>query len=110
MNGPSGDWPDDVDERVAVEVIMTSGAVGTVDFLIHPAAVEVWFQERRRAVLNRQVLRSWLAAPLMPLVVGEIALSPDRLGDAPGRAALSRSNLLVWTLAPESLAGLRRRM
>jgi hypothetical protein len=110
VNGPSGDWPDDLDERLAVEVTTVSGLPGTVDFLIHPEAVEVWFEKRCRAVLNRRVLRSWLAAPEMPLVVDEVAFSLDQLLDSPGRAALGRSDLLVWTLAPESLAGLRRRM
>jgi hypothetical protein len=107
VNGPSGDWPDDV-ERVAVEVITVSGLSDTVELLIHPDAVEVWFDRRRRAVLNRRVLRSWLAAPQMPLVVGEVAFSLDRIVDGSGGSGLSLSDLLVWTLAPDSVAGLRR--
>jgi hypothetical protein len=110
VNGPSGDWPDDLDEQFAIEVVTVSGAAATVDFLIHLNAVEVWFQERRRAVLNRMVLRNWLAEPHMPLVVDEVAFSLDRMVDFQGRVALSLPDLLVWTLAPEALASLRRRV
>jgi hypothetical protein len=110
VNGPSGDWPEDFDERYAVEVVTGSGSAAMVDFVIRLNAVEVWFQERRRAVLSRRVLRSWLAEPQMPLVVDEVAFSLDRMVDFQGRVALSLPDVLVWTLAPEALAGLRRRV
>jgi hypothetical protein len=108
--GPSGDWPDEVDERFAVEVVTVAGSAATVDFLIHLSAVEVWFQQRCRAVLNRRLLRSWLAEPQAPLVVDEVGFSVDRMVDHQGRVALSLPDVLVWTLAPEALAGLRRRV
>ncbi len=110
MNGPSGDWPEDLDERYAVGVTTGSGMAAMVDFLIHDQAVEVWFQERRRAVLNRWVLRGWLADPHMPLVVDEVAFSLDTMVDSQGRVALSLPDLLVWTLTPDTLDALRRRI
>ena len=110
MNGPSGDWPEDWDDRVTVEVVTASGAAVSVSFLIQPNAVEVWFQERCRAVLNRMLLRSWLAEPAWPLVADEVALSPDATLDFQGRSAFSLPDQLVWTLAPEALAGLRCRV
>jgi hypothetical protein len=117
LNGPSGDWPDDLDERLAVDVVTVSGSAATVEFLIHANAVEVWFQEQCRAVLNRWVLRGWLANPHAPLVVDEVTLSPERTADfefhqgvLPGRIALSLPGVLVWPLAPHTLADLRCRV
>jgi hypothetical protein len=110
VNGPSGDWPDDVDERYGVEVVSGSGSPATVDFWMRADQVEIWFKGQCRAVLNRHVLRCWLAEPQTPLVVGEVAFSLDRIIDAAGRVALSLPDLLVWTLAPEALAALRCRV
>jgi hypothetical protein len=110
VNGPSGDWPDDLDERHTVEVVTTSGSPASVDFRIRPENVEIWFQERRRAVLDRHVLRCWLAEPQTPLVVDEVAFSLDRVADSPARVALSLPDVLVWTLSPDVLAGLRYRI
>ena len=108
MNGPSGDWPDELDERYRTGVITVSGLTVTVDFLIRPEAVEIWFQARRRAILNRHELRCWLAEPYLPLVVGGVALTLEP--DSSGWTALSRSDLLVWTVPPDSLAGLQYRI
>jgi hypothetical protein len=110
VNGPSGDWPDDDDERYGVEVVTGSGSPATVDFWMRADLVEIWFQGKCRAVLNRHVLRCWLAEPQTPLVVGEVALNPDRIAAATDRVAVSMPDLLVWTLAPESLVGLRCRV
>jgi hypothetical protein len=110
VNGPSGDWPDEVDERYGVEVVTGGGSPATVDFRMRADTVEIWFQDQCRAVLNRHVLRCWLAAPQTPLVVDEVAFSLDRMVDSSGRVALSLPDLLVWSLAPEALAGLRCRV
>ena len=110
MNGPSGDWPDELDERYGIGVITVSGLTVMVDFLIRPEAVEIWFQARRRAILNRHKLRCWLAEPYLPLVVGGVALTLEPEPVSSGWSALSRPDLLVWTLPPESLAGLRYRI
>ena len=117
LNGPSGDWPDDLDERLAVDVVTVSGSAATVEFLIHANAVEVWFQEQCRAVLNRWLLRGWLADPQSPLVVDEVTLSPERMADFEfhegvlhGRIALSLPGVLAWPLAPHAVADLRCRV
>jgi hypothetical protein len=115
--GPSGDWPDDLDERFAVDVVTVSGSAATVEFLIHEEAVEIWFQEQRQAVLDRRKLRNWLREPYTPLVVDEVTFSPERMVDFDfhggvfhGRVALSLPGVLVWTLAPHALADLRCRV
>jgi hypothetical protein len=110
VNGPSGDWPDELDEQYAVEVLTVTGSAASVEFLMHPDAVEIWFQDRCCAVLSRRVLRGWLAAPQTPLVVDEVALSPDGMADSQGRFARNLPNVVLWTLAPDALAGLRMRV
>jgi hypothetical protein len=115
--GPSGDWPDDLDERFAVDVVTVAGSAAQVEFLILLETVEVWFQEQCRAVLNRRALRNWLAEPHAALVVDEVTFSPERLVDFDyhggvfhSRVALSLPGVLVWTLAPHALADLRCRV
>ncbi len=115
--GPSGDWPDDLDERFSVDVVTVSGSTAIVEFVIHENAVEIWFQEQCRAVLDRQALRGWLADPHSPLVVDEVTFRPEPMADfhfhggvLNGRIALSLPGVLVWTLAPHALADLRCRI
>lgn len=110
MNGPSGDWPEDLDERFAIEVVTVSGATAPVDFLIHSNAVEVWFQDQCRAVLSRRLLRCWLAEPQAPLVVDDVAFSLEHMVDAHGGAGFALPDVLVWTLTSNALSGLRRRV
>jgi hypothetical protein len=110
VNGPSGDWPDDGDEDYGVAVVTENGSPAIVDFRMRADTVEIWFKGRCRGVLNRHVLRCWLAEPQTPLVVDEVAFSLDRMVQAGGRVALSLPDLLVWSLAPEALAGLRCRV
>jgi hypothetical protein len=118
MIGPSGDWPEDLDERFEIEVVTASGTTEPVDFLVHLNAVEVWFQDRCRAVLSRRELHCWLAEPRSPLVVDDIALSLDHLthahgGEAPvqpGPGPDSRPGVMVWTLTPDALSRLRRQV
>jgi hypothetical protein len=129
VNGPSGDWPDDLgdltpggggsegpDARgpgagdvVTVEVGSASGRTENVEFFFRPGLVEVWYRLRCRAVLDRDLLRTWLAAPQAPLVVDGVALSAQRTVDSRGRAALDLPDVVSWTLAPDVLDRLRSR-
>ncbi len=97
-------------DRFAVEVVTTSGRATAVTFRFRMDTVEVWFREHLNGVLDRDVLREWLAQPGKPLVVDEVALSVDRMVDHNGRVALSLPDVMGWTLAPETLAELRSRV
>lgn len=110
VNGPSGDWPDDMDERCAIEVATAAGSAALVDFVIRPEAVEIWFRRRRRAILDRHALRCWLAEPHRSLTVGEVVLSSQRMLDLFEEEAPDRPDLLVWNLSPTALADLRYRI
>jgi hypothetical protein len=93
-----------------MEVVTRSGRAAAVEFRIRPdtgTTVEVWHHGGLRAVLDRAVLRDWLAEPGPPLVVNDVVLSLDRMVDSDGRVALSLPDVVVWTLAPTVLAGLR---
>ena len=95
-------------ERFTMEVVTMSGRAAAVEFRIHPDVVEVWHRERCNASFDRQALRSWLAAPEQPLTAADVAFTLDRMVDRSGRVALSLPDVLVWTLAPDALAGLRQ--
>jgi hypothetical protein len=138
VNGPSGDWPDELDDvvpgggtatapkdgarrpeaesagdtgsagdTVAVDVVTSSGRTASVEFVVRPDVVEIWYRLRRCAAMDRGLLRGWLAAPQAPLVVDEVALSLDRMVDSRGRVAISLPDVMVWTLPPEVLTRLR---
>lgn len=99
--------------RFVMEVVTNSGRAAAVEFRIRRNfaetgdVVEVWHHGHLSAVLSRTVLRDWLAEPGSPLVVEEVAFSLDRMVDSHGRVALSLPDVVVWTLAPSVLAGLR---
>jgi hypothetical protein len=104
-------WPvEEAEERFVMEVVTVSGRAAAVQFRISRAVVEVWHRGRCNATFERDVLGSWLAEPEKPLVVDDVAFSLDRMVDRSGRVALSLPDVLVWTLAPEALAGLRQRL
>jgi hypothetical protein len=116
MNGPSG-WPDvDVEvvtadaSRCSVEVQTVSGRAGAAEFRCRLDFVEVWSREHCCGVLDRDVLREWLARPGRPLVADEVALSHDRMVDRLGRVAISLPDVRAWTLSPLELANLRDRV
>lgn len=131
MNGPSGDWPDELEQVIggaavpqaqvvparnrdrdvfAVDVVTVSGAVAKVEFVFRTRRVEVWFRCCRRAAIDRDLLRLWLAEPRTPLMVDQVMLSMDRLVDSRGRVALSLPGVSVWALEPEVLGHLRERI
>lgn len=93
--------------RFAMEVVTLSGRAATVEFRIRAETVEIWHHGRCSGVLDRFLLRSWLAAPDRPIVVDEVAFSLDRMVDSDGRVALSLPDVLVWTLAPVVLQELQ---
>jgi hypothetical protein len=100
----------DQKERFVMEVVTMSGQSAAVEFRINGDLVEVWHRDECNGAFGRESLRSWLAAPEKPLVVGDVAFSLDRMVDRSGRVAVSLPDVLAWTLAPEALAGLRHRI
>lgn len=100
----------ETDCRFEMEVVTASGRAAPVRFQTRPNTVEVWLRDRRCAVLNRKVLRAWLAEPDAQLAVDEVTFSLDRMVDTLGRVAVSLPGVLAWTLAPTALAELRKRV
>jgi hypothetical protein len=98
------------DGPVLIEVVTTSGQKVTVEFRIRSDTVEVWHHRQRIGVFRRETLRGWLAEPWRPLVVGEVVFSLDRMVDCRGRVALSLPDVMAWTLAPNALDALIRRI
>ena len=96
--------------RVSIEVVTTFGRAEPVAFHVRTDVVEIWLRDRCCGVLNRKVLRTWLAEPGAPLVTEGAALSVDRMVDTLGRVAISLPDVLVWTLAPTALAELTKRV
>ena len=88
-------------DPITLEMIGGAGVAGTV---------EVWHLDRCNASFDRLALRDWLSAPEHPLAVADVAFTVDRMVDRSGRVALSLPDVLVWTLAPDALAGLRQRL
>ena len=91
-----------------MEVVTISGRAATVEFRINDDVVEVWHRDRCSGAFRRDSLRTWLAAPEKPLVVGDVAFSLDRMVDRSGRVAVSLPDVMAWTLAPDALLGLRQ--
>jgi hypothetical protein len=100
-------WNASDSSRYRMEVITISGRAAEVEFRIRRESVEIWSREHCCAVLDRQMLRAWLAAPeASALVVDEVTFATD----ASGRAALDLPHVGLWPLAPHVLAGLRDRV
>src|SRR3954451_14760069 len=93
-------------ERFVMEVVTMSGRAAAIEFRISDDVVEVWHRDQCDGSFGRDVLRDGLGAPREPLAVGDVEFSLDRMVDRSGRVAVTLPDVLVWTLAPESLAGL----
>lgn len=111
---PGTPWSEDTasaaEERFTMEVVTMSGRAAAVEFRIYRDVVEVWHRDRCNATFNRPMLRNWLADPQLPLSVADVAFTVDRMVDRSGRVALSLPDVMVWTLAPDALAGLCQRV
>lgn len=97
-------------ERFVMEVVTVSGRAAAIEFRINGDVVEVWHRDECHGAFGRESLRGWLAEPENPLVVDDVEFSLDRMVDRSGRVAVSLPDVLVWTLAPDALAGLRERV
>jgi hypothetical protein len=96
--------------RVTVEVVACDGRAACLEFRFRLETVEIWRLAHCCAVLDRDVLRVWLAAPGAPLVGDEVTLSLDRYVDVRGRVALTLPDVWAWTLSPTEEQALRDRV
>jgi hypothetical protein len=94
--------------RYLMEVINVHGRADVVEFKIRRECVEVWTREHCCGVLDRVVLRAWLAAPELSeaLAVDEVICTMNESG----RPSLDLPDIGLWPLAPHVLAGLRDRV
>jgi hypothetical protein len=58
--------------RVAIEVLDMFEYRASVELILWPESVVVWFVFRSWGMGDRQVLRDWLAAPAAPLMFGDV--------------------------------------
>jgi hypothetical protein len=97
--------------RVVVDVVTVMGSSAAVEFRVRLDTVEVWGSRMRCCgIFDREVLRSWLAAPGAALVCDEVVLTLDRMVDVRGRVALSLPGVREWTLSEVELVNLRDRL
>jgi hypothetical protein len=92
--------------RIRVEVVTASNRAAGVEFRVRPEMVEAWFEQRLRAVFDRERLRAWLKAPSGRLIADDVVFSvdPRSRGD---RIAIGLTEVLAWTLSPKELRQLR---
>jgi hypothetical protein len=95
---------------VALEVVTTSGRAAAIELRLTGQQVEIRHHGNRVAVLERDLLRRWLAGPRQALAVEGITFSLDRAVDVQGRVAISLPDVRNWTLSPTELHTLRRRL
>jgi hypothetical protein len=89
-----------------MEVVEASGRASEVAFKFRRDGVEVWRLEHCCAVVDRDVLRTWLIHPAEQLVVDEVRF----MAHAGERVAVSLPGVAVWVIDAGVLATLRRRV
>jgi hypothetical protein len=97
-------------DRLSLEVVTTSGTAAAVEIRVQPDTVEIWRGTHCSGVFDRTHLRGWLDTPESAVRVDEVTFSVDRLVDRDGRVAISMADISGWTLSPQTLADLRRRL
>jgi hypothetical protein len=97
-------------DRVAVEVMTTSGRGAQVVFQLQRDLVEVMADAELLGVFDRGRLRTWLRKPLGELAQGQVRLGLDRMVDQDGRIALTLPFVRDWTLSPVEAANLKDRV
>ena len=97
-------------DRLSLDVVTTSGTAAAVEIRVRPETVEIWRGAHCSGVFDREYLRGWLDTPDSAVRVDEVTFSVDRLVDTDGRVAISMADISGWTLSPQTLADLRRRL
>jgi hypothetical protein len=89
-----------------IEVMSQAGPPVSVEFRIRRDSVEVWFQDRCQAVLDRDLFGNWLQQDLGPYAVDDVLwmLTEDN------HVALIIRDCGGWHLPLPLLTGLRERV
>jgi hypothetical protein len=87
-----------------MEVVDIHGRASEVEFRLRLDTVEVWHSEHCCGVLDRDLLREWLALPNGAFAVDEIRLT----GGFGTQVAMSVPGLSMWRLAGGTLDRLRQ--
>jgi len=95
---------------VRLETVTTSGRSAVIHLRVLTETVEVWRSDRCQATFDRDHLRGWIDRPETDIRIGEVVFSLDHSLDRRGQVAISMPDITAWTLSPESLADLRRRI
>ena len=109
LSRPEESDPADAGVPLMMEVVTLAGQAVPVEFLIAGASVEIWHHEGA-AVINRAVLRDWLADPGNPLAMGSAAFCFARDTHPEGRVALILPDVGAWILPPRVLHQLRSQL
>jgi hypothetical protein len=100
-------------DRVLLEVVTTSGRAAAIEVRVRCQTVEIWRGNRCHGVFDREELHAWIEKPdgAEESVRGnDVTFHLDRLIDVDGRVAISMPDVSGWTLSPQMLDDLRRRL
>ena len=96
---------------VHFDALASSGRTVVVEVRVYPVSewVEIWHTGMVVGTFRSNTLSGWLADPTpQPLQSFSTSFSLDRTVDRNGRVAITLPEVALWTLAPETLADIRR--
>jgi hypothetical protein len=96
----------DIGGRYLITLPSTTGRNVCAEFRIRRDTVEVWYQDRCQAVMDRDLFRIWLERNPGPYVVDDVmwTLTPGQ------PVALVIRDSGCWLIPPDLIAGLRARV
>ena len=89
-------WP----RRVSIVVVTNGGENIDVEFRFIPGWVEVWYRDRRIAVVDHGYLSLWLTKESSPLRAGDLELTVNANGENRGQVSFCLSGIDAGTLSP----------
>ena len=96
----------DLGGRYLIQLLSTTGRNVTAEFRIRRDTVEVWYQDRCQAVMDRDLFRIWLERNPGPYAVDDILWT-----HAPGEpVVLVIRNSGCWLIPASVMSGLRARV
>ena len=92
--------------RHAIRLLSTTGYLVEVEFSIRRDTIEVWYQDRCQAVMDRDLFRIWLERHPGPYAVDDVMWTST---EHDGVALLLR-NSGCWLIPDHLMAGLHERI
>jgi len=89
--------------RYEIQLLSATGRDVCAEFRIRRDTVEVWYQDRCQAVMDRDLFRAWLGGNLGPYVVDDVMWTSTE-GES---SALVIRDCGCWLIPPHLMAGLR---